>query len=218
MASVTDVFRPPTLADLIDDLGGISPSRILRHPAPGTATEEDVRNFVERKVSLCELVDGVLVEKAMGFRESILALALVEILKPFVRQHNLGLVSGEAGLVRLAPGLVRGPGVAFFSWVRIPGGCVPNQPIPDLAPDLAIEVLSESNTPAEMDRKRREYFAAGAAQVWQIDPEARSIEVFTSPAESTLLQESQTLEGGNVLPGFSLPLARLFAELDQKAQ
>jgi Uma2 family endonuclease len=218
MASVADIPQLATLADLLDDLGGISPRRILRHPAPGTATEEHVRDLLQRKVSLCELVDGVLVEKPVGFRESILALALVELLKPFVRQHNLGLVSGEAGFVRLSPGLVRGPDVAFFSWARVPGGRIPQQPIPDLAPDLAIEVLSESNTPGEMARKRREYFSAGAHQVWQIDPGARTMEVFTSPTQSLVLDETQTVDGGSVLPGFSLSLAQLFAELDQQAQ
>jgi Uma2 family endonuclease len=218
MAGVADASRLSTLADLIEDLGGISPRRILREPAPGTATELHVRDLLEQKLGLCELVDGVLVEKAMGFRESVLALALVELLKPFVRQHKLGLVSGEAALLRLSPGLVRGPDVAFFSWARIPGGQVPRQPIPDIAPDLAVEVLSESNTPGEMARKRREYFGAGTSQVWQINPELRTIEVFTSPTQCEILTETQSLDGGDILPGFTFAVSQLFAELDQRAK
>jgi Uma2 family endonuclease len=206
-----------TLADLIDDLGGISPRRILLQPAPGTATEQDVLERRNLKTGVCELVDGALVEKAMGFRESLLALALAELIRAFVKQHNLGLVTGEAGLLRLTPGLVRGPDVAFISWSRIPDGRVPQSPIPDLAPDLAVEILSESNTPGEMLRKRRDYFAAGTRVVWQFDLNARTADVFTTPTDSTVINQSQVLDGDEVLPGFSLPLAQLFSELDQRA-
>jgi len=204
-----------TLADLLEHLGGISPKRVRFHPAPGTATEEDVlviRNSPERR--LCELVDGVLVEKAMGFRESFLACALIEILRGFVRQRNLGLVTGEAGMMRLMAGLVRIPDVAFISWFRLPNRRVPTEPIPDLAPDLAVEVLSVGNTPGEMARKRQDYFRSGVQVVWQVDPNTRTVEVFTAPEQSTLLHEMQTLDGGTVLPGFALPLHELFAELD----
>jgi Uma2 family endonuclease len=217
MATAPTIPRFPTMADLIDELGGVPPRRILLHPQPGTATEQDVRDLLQSKTRLCELVEGVLVEKAVGYRESLLALALAELLRAFVRQNNLGLVSGEAGLLRLAPNLILGPDVAFVSWGRIPGGRVPEAAIPDLAPDLAVEVLRESNTPGEMRRKRREYFAAGVRCVWEVDPDARAVEVFTSPAESNIIPESQTLDGGDVLPGFTLPLTQLFAELDQQA-
>jgi len=108
--------------------------------------------------------------------------------------------------------------VAFVNWARIPDRRVPEAPIPDLAPDLPVEVLSESNTPGEMLRKRRDYFASGTRLVWQIDHRTRTAEVFTSPMDSIVLDESQTLEGGDVLPGFTLPLAQLFAELDQQAR
>ena len=57
----------------------------------------------------------------------------------FVQLHNLGLVTGEAGMMRLMAGLVRIPDVAFISWTRLPHQCVPTEPVPDLAPDLAVE-------------------------------------------------------------------------------
>src|SRR5437016_2196375 len=125
----------PTLADLLERLGGISPGRILADPAPGTATEEHVPEIHRREQRLCELVDRVLVEKAMGFRESLLAGALITFLRAFVIPRNLGVVSGEAGMVRLFPGLVRIPNVAFTSWNRLPGRQVPTAPVPQLAPD-----------------------------------------------------------------------------------
>ncbi len=217
MTTAAPLPRFATMADVIDELGGVPPGRILLDPPPGTATEEHVYRRVEKTARPCELVEGVLVEKAMGYRESLLAAALLALLKPWVRQRNLGLVTGEAGLMRLAPGLVRGPDVAFVSWSRIPDGCVPAEAIPNLVPDLAVEVLSESNTAGEMARKRREYFAAGTREVWQIDLNARTLQVFTSPAESTVLSESQTLDAGDLMAGFSLALSRLFGELDQQA-
>ena len=85
-----------------------------------------------------------------------------------------------------------------------------------MAPDLAVEVLSAGHTPAEMARKRQEYFAAGVRLVWLVDPEARTAEVYTNPNQSTVRHEADTLEGGAVLPGFALPLRELFAELDRQ--
>jgi Uma2 family endonuclease len=205
-----------TLADLLAQLGSIAPARVRFRPLPGTATEQDVLDVQARDSRLCELVDGVLVEKGMGFLESYLAGALIEVLRGFVRPRRLGLVTAPDGMVRLAPGLVRIPDVAFISGARLPGRRVPREPIPDLAPDLAVEVLSESNTADEMARKRREYFAAGVRLVWQVAPEARTVEVYTAPEQVTVLHEADTLDGGTVLPGFALSLRELFAELDQQ--
>jgi Uma2 family endonuclease len=152
----------------------------------------------------------------MGFRESRLAIAVSTILWNFVKPRRQGLVVCEAGTIRLAAGLVRIPNVAFVSWERLPGRRVPSDPIPDLAPDLAVEVLSAGNTPGEMARKRQEYFAAGVRLVWLVDPVARTVEVYTAPEQSTLLHAADTLDGGAVLPGFALPLQELFAELDHQ--
>jgi Uma2 family endonuclease len=217
---MTSLLTPPaaiqTLADLLDRLGGISAERVRFHPAPGTATETDVIEVDAHEDRLCELVDGVLVEKAMGLHESLLAIALAGILRMFVIPRNLGLVSGADGPFRLFPGLVRLPDVAFVSWDRIPGGRVPEAPIPDLAPDLAVEVLSDSNTKLEMARKLGEYFAAGVRLVWMIEPKTRTVTIHDAPDRFTMLDASQTLDGGDVLPGFALPLSDLFAELDRQ--
>src|SRR5688572_18472595 len=115
---------PPieTVADLIEQLGGISPSRIRLHPPPGTATEDDVMAIEAHEDRLFELIDGVLVEKGIGFRESALTVLLIELLSAFVRQRNLGLMSGPDGMMRLFPGRVRIPDVAYVSWERVPGG------------------------------------------------------------------------------------------------
>lgn len=217
MTTVLPPLDPPrTLADLLADLGGISPQRVLLSPPPGLATEEDLLDADGREHRLCELVDGALVEKAMGFSESCLAAAMIAFLRAFVIPHNRGLVSGADGTIRLFPGLVRIPDAAFVSWDRIPDRRMPAEPIPDLSPNLAIEILSEHNTPREMARKRREYFNADVELVWQIDPRTRTVAVYTAPEQAILLDETQTLDGGLVLPGFSLSLAELFAELDRQ--
>jgi Uma2 family endonuclease len=121
-------------------------------------------------------------------------------------------------MIRLAPDLARIPDVAFISWGRLPKRRVPTEPIPHLAPDLAVEVLRMGNTPGEMARKRQEYCRAGVQVVWQVDPRLRTVEVFTAPDRSTILHETHLLEGATVLPGFTLALQELFAELDLHGQ
>jgi Uma2 family endonuclease len=199
------------MADLIEHLGHIPLQRIRVHPAPGTATEKDVIEIQAHEDRLCELIDGVLVEKTMGFRESFLAVVIIQALANLVRANDLGVLTGADGTIRLARGLVRIPDCAFFAWDRLPGGQIPDEPIPDLAPDLAIEVLSESNTKEEMGRKLKDYFFAGVRLVWLVDPEKRVVDVYTAPDQSVRLAEGQSLDGGDVLPGFTLSLRELFA-------
>ena len=203
-----------TIADLIRDLG-VSSDRILFNPPPGTATEQDLLDLERHENRLAELVDGVLVEKAMGFEESLIAMALASALREFVVPRNLGVVSGPDGMMRILSGTIRIPDVAFIAWSRFPDGKLTGDPIPEIAPDLAIEVLSSSNTASEMQRKCREYFDSGTQLVWLIDPASRTVAVYSTPSESIQLPETATLDGGDVLTGFSLSLRELFGELDR---
>ena len=199
-----------TVADLLQRLGNIPPERIWLRPVPGTATEQDVIDIETHENRLCELVDGVLVEKTVGYFESRLALVLGYYIELFLDRHDLGIVLGADGAVRLMPGLVRIPAVSFLSWDKFPNRELPVEPIPDLAPDLAVEVLSEGNTPEEMRRKLREYFQAGVRLVWLIDPATQSAEVYTSPRKKRIITSGQVIDGGSVLPGFGLRLQELF--------
>lgn len=204
------------IAELLDHLGGIPPERVRLVPPPGTATEADVLAAMEApRKRLCELIDGVLVEKPMGYSESLLATYLIIFLDAFARPRNLGLVTAPDGTVRLWGGRIRIPDVAFTSWERLPGRRRPAKPIPELSPDLAVEILSISNTLAEMALKRQDYFTAGVRLVWEVDPETRTVSVYTGPDNPIILTEADTLDGGVVLPGFTLSLRDLFAELDR---
>jgi Uma2 family endonuclease len=201
-----------TMGDLLKRLGDIPPERVRLHPTPGTATEKDVIEILDRENRPCELVEGTLVEKPMGYEESAIATTVIILLGSFVRRHKLGIVTGEAGTIRLFAGLVRIPDVAFTSWDRLPNRKRPKEPIPELAPDLVVEVLSKSNTKAEIRKKLGEYFEAGVRLVWIVDPRKRTARVYTAVDQSILIKEDQSLDGGDVLPGFVLPLSELFAD------
>jgi Uma2 family endonuclease len=203
-----------TVADLLESLGNIPPERVRMRPLPGTATEDDVIAIHAREKRLCELVDGVLVEKAMGFDESRLASEIVSALVVYLHMHDLGVAAGADGMLRLMPGLIRIPDVSFVSWSQLPGTY---GQIPSIAPDLAVEVLSPGNMPKEMERKLQEYFGAGTRLVWYFDLRTRTVTVYTSPDRATVLDESQTLEGGEVLPGLELPLRELFERATRRS-
>ncbi len=206
------------LSDLLERLGDIPPERIRCRPIPGTATEKDVIRAETRYNRLCELIDGTLVEKPVGYYESQVAGVIFSILDAFCRNYNLGFVTGESGLTRVAPEEIRMPDVSFYSWDHFPTGSLPRVQILDVVPDLAIEVLSPSNTKKEMERKRKDYFLGGARQVWEIDPIKKTVRVYTAPDESKLIREKGSLEGGNVAPGFKLSLAELFRLADVKRE
>lgn len=209
---------PETVADLVHRLGDIPLERIRMHPPLGTATVADVIAWNEAKNgALCELVDGVFVEKGMSYREAILEGFIITALSNYNQVTRLGVITSASAMHQLRPAQVRLPDVGYAFWNRFPGGKVPSERAPLIAPDLAVEVLSPSNTRREMERKRREYFEAGTQVVWIVDPDRRTVEVYSSPEQFVELQEADTLDGGSVLPRFSLSLKALFAELDLQA-
>ena len=203
-----------TLDDLCRRLG-VAPDRIRIHPAPGSATVADLIDIQDHEGVSCELIEGVLVEKVMGLPESILGSAVIAILHTFVVTRNLGFVSGMDGTYELMPRLVRIPDIAFTNWDRVPGGRQPTAPVPELVPNLAVEVLSRSNTPGEMALKRRDYFSSGVELVWEIDSPTRTIRVYTSLTNMRTLTTADILDGGTVLPNFAIPVGQVFAELDR---
>ncbi len=213
----TTATRYETLADVLHALGDIPPQRILWQPFPGTATEADQIRICNTK-TLVELIDGVLVEKAMGARESLMATILISMLYNFVRPRNLGVVTAPDAIMRVHEGRNRLPDVSYTSWESVPSSDAHLQPVFDFAPGLVVEILSEGNTKKEITRKRREYFHKGVQLVWIIDPKKKTVAVFTDPTTHTLLTESDTLTGDPVLPGFTLSLSEFFNDPQLQAK
>lgn len=203
---------PETLADLVRRLGDIPLTRIRMQPLPGTATERDLLRFNERKLGLCELVDGVLVEKPVGNVESVLAMFLAGYLNAYLMETDAGYLSGPDGGTRFARGLVRLPDLAVVRWERLAERRVPDKAIGTVVPDLVVEVLSRSNTKKEINRKLGEYFRAGVRLAWIIDPRRKTVRVHHSDNESALGIED-ALDGGDVLPGFTLPIRTLYQRM-----
>lgn len=205
-----------SLADLQRHLGDVPAERIRLQPAPGMATAGDVVDIDAHEDRLFELIDGTLVEKTVGWYESLVAVLIVTELTIFVRQHDLGKVLGADGMLQVLQGMVRIPDACFISWDRFPAeGLSPQDPAPQVVPDLVVEVLSKSNTPGEMQRKLADYFAAGVKLAWYIDPRERTANAYSSPADVRHVAAGGVLDGGDVLPEFKLSLSELFAEADR---
>lgn len=203
----------PTIEQIASELGLANAARILKSPTPGTATIDDLARANDHGDTLVELVDGTLVEKAMGYESSVVGVAIAMLMGPFVRKHRLGVLSGSDGFFRL-PSTTRGPDLAFVSTDRLPSGAFPRDAYPAIAPNLVIEVLSPGNTRAEMERKRGEYFAAGVQLVWIVDCINRSVAIYKSVDHATVLDCDQTIDAGDLMPGWSCPVADFFTDLD----
>lgn len=200
-----------TAVDLVNQLGPIPLHRIVSHPAPGSATVEDVVRMEEHEDRLCELIDGCLVEKTYVLYESFLTAVVMTKLQNSAQSQALGIVLGPDGMMQLFPNQVRMPDASFISWASLEGSGFPDQPAPDLAPDLAVEIISRGNTQEEMDRKLREYFEAGVRYVWYFYSKTKTMNYYTAPDQVSTFGEGDTIRGGDVLPGFSLELTKFFA-------
>lgn len=204
------------LGDIHQRLGEIPAERIRLNPPPGYATEDDVLRIHDHEGILCELDDGVLVEKAMGWYESILAGLIIHRITSFTLERNLGQVLSSDGILKFLPGKIRIPDACFISWARFPKERLPRRPIPLLIPDLVVEVLSDSNTQQEMEQKLELYFQAGVRLVWYVEPNTRTATAYESTRRPVKIPSDGNLDGGNVLPGFTLSLRQLFEEADRQ--
>ena len=163
---------------------------------------------------LFEYVNGQAVEKIVGYYELFVAGGLHRILSSFVHEHELGRTVVEM-LFKLQrePKLDRRPDLAFVSYKKWPKNRKMRRANAwDVVPDLAVEVISPTNTAEEMAMKIQDYFKAGVAQVWIIYPLPQQIYVHVSPTEVRVLNRQDELDGGDLLPGFKLPVAALFQD------
>ncbi|MGH2584671.1 MAG: Uma2 family endonuclease [Dehalococcoidia bacterium] len=186
-------------------------------PDPELMTAEDLLRLPEDG-NRYELSRGTLIVLSLAsYWSSMAAAAIASKVGTFVRDHRLGVVAGADGgmLLERDPDTLRAPAVSFARRDRIPvdlkrGGFI------CVAPDLAIEVLSPSDRMVEVNRTIRDYFLAGTRLVWVIDPDDRSALVYHADRPVEIVGPDGTIDGENVLPGFSLLLAELWSELDDE--
>ncbi len=161
-----------------------------------------------------ELVDGRIVEMAPpgGIHGRVTA-RISSRLQEHVRQHGGGeVLVGDVGFVLHLPAdpeRVRGPDVAFVSRERLPEGRVPEGFLQG-APDLAVEVLSPSDTSVDVQQRVRDFLEGGARLVWVMAPQARTVTVYRADGSARLLKDQEALDGEDVLPGLTISLGEVF--------
>ena len=187
-------------------------------PKPTLMTAEDVL-LLPDDGNQYELSEGeLIVMSPASYWSSIVALAFAERIRAFVQEHHLGIVAGADGgmLLKRGPDTLRAPDVSFVHRDRIPPGVSRGGFIP-VAPDLAVEVLSPSDRFSQVNRKIRDYFAAGTRLVWVVDPGDRLTMVYHPDRPVEIIGPDGILDGEDVLSGFTLSFAELWAELDDEA-
>lgn len=160
-----------------------------------------------------ELVRGVFVPMSRPtIRHGFVTAKVVFILMRYLEQNPIGqVVCNDAGFVlEQQPDTLRGPDVGVILKERIPPEGLPDDWW-EGAPDLAVEIVSRSQTAHDLAKKALEYLQAGTKMVWVIDPESRTVAVYTPPDHIRILGESETLDGGDVLPNFQIRVGELFS-------
>lgn len=157
-----------------------------------------------------ELVRGVLVvREPAGYQHGDVAMRLAAAIFAHVEAHRLGRVfAAETGFtLRRNPDTVRAPDVAFLSSARLPDP--PPRGFAELAPDLAVEVLSPDDRPGEVLEKVGDWLNAGARLVWVVDPIRVIARVYRADGTESILDHTDALRGEDILPGFEYPLSAI---------
>lgn len=160
----------------------------------------------------CELIDGEVVEMPpAGNEHNVSSDQVYGLLRDFVKPKGLGRVwSNEAGVrIRSELPRCRGADVLFISYKRLPKGKVPKGFL-RVPPELIVEVLSD--TWSEMDEKVDDYHRTGVDMVWVVDPETRTVKKFPRGGKPAIVHDGGEIDGGKILPGFKVPVARFFDE------
>lgn len=179
-----------------------------RMTAPALMTADELERLPETG-KRTELVRGhLIVSEPPGFQHGDVVVNLAAIMKAYVRAGNLGRVLAETGFVLATnPDTVRGPDISFVRRERVP------DPIPRgfarFSPDLAIEVLSPDDRPGKVLEKVADYLSAGTLLVWVIDPDRRQTRVHRADGTVSVISDTDSLDGEDVLPGFSCALAQV---------
>jgi Uma2 family endonuclease len=149
---------------------------------------------------------GKVVELVSSMQPSKISLRMMSVVESFVYDHDLGYTTTTDGGY-IVNGAQYIPDGAYVSYTRDPGTA--NHAYNPITPDLAIEVISPSDRPGDVSGKIVDYMLAGTV-VWLVDPEEETVDVFVPGQPHVRLTVDDTLDGGTTLPGFSLPLKRIF--------
>lgn len=162
-----------------------------------------------------EVVNGELIDVGnSGALHGYVCSTLMILLGGYIRIHKLGAMFDSSTAFKMKNGNKRSPDISFFAKERLQGLTELPSGFLEGAPDLAVEVLSPGNTVEEIDEKIAEYFENGARLVWVISPTQHYILVYRSAQEpDRLLKSADSLDGEDVIPGFTLPVADLFQKL-----
>ena len=180
----------------------------------GVLTLEEYRRMSEDDAWRDELVRGRVVrEPRPGVPHALVLEALFRALAARIPTTRARLLFETGFLLSVESPTVRGPDLSIVMAERLPLQSS-REGFWTIAPDLAIEVVSPSNSAAEMREKVMDYLQAGSRLVWVVDPKSRTIAVYRSRNDIRLLTVEDELDGGDVLPEISIPVAEIFAPLD----
>lgn len=185
------------------------PMHTAQHPDHLVTAEEAFALGTSRRF---ELRKGVVVYMSpSGAQHGVVAMTIGSLLHEYVRRAGLGVVvAAETGFILARnPDTVRAADAAFVSKDRFPPGGPPIAFWP-LAPDLAVEVVSPSESSEDIQEKVQDYLAAGTRLVWVVYPKTRSATVYRSLHDARILRGDEVVSGEDVLPGFTCPVSRFF--------
>jgi Uma2 family endonuclease len=208
------IVEPTRRARYDSGSAGRDPGEARALESPKRYTIDEIERLPEDETF--ELLRGEpLPMSPVSLAHLVMTAVLIEALRSFVRQRRLGIVGGEAGFVLpTEPEVLLAPDIAFVRRDRLPPRSAWDG-FPRLAPDLAVEVVSPRETASEVNDKTLSYLDAGVRLVWVVDPKPRFVAAYTPDGVARILREGDEIDGGDVLPGFSLPVAALFAEIDE---
>lgn len=189
---------------------------VTSEPPKKVWTEEELQSLPEDGF-IHEVVDGELVMSPKNnFEHENICGRLFAALREFNRKERLGLVIGSSAGYWMANRNCRAPDISFIPKERLHqlGFSPKARKFFPGAPDLAVEVISPSNTRGEMEARLRDFFSSGTRLAWIINPYAESVEVCHSLAQRALLGAGGELDGEQLLPGFRYPVGNLFKEWD----
>jgi len=193
----------------------LSPNLVPEIVAPKIWTDEEFMALPDDGHHY-EIINGELIDmgNSGALHGYVCSLALAA-LAGYILPKKLGVILDSSTAFKMKNGNKRSPDIAFFAKERLQGMAVLPSGYLEGAPDLAVEVLSPGNTVEEIEDKLTEYFENGSRLVWVIHPTQHYVLVYRSAQEpDRLLKEKDSLDGEEVIPGFTLAIADLFQKLD----